>query len=36
MKVLDKGFVELIEVFGDEVTVVNAARASFEKEISFP
>ena len=33
MKVLDKGFVELIEVFGDEVTVVNAARASFEKEI---
>ncbi len=27
--VLDKGFVELIESFGDELTIVNAARVSF-------
>ncbi len=26
------GFVELIEVFGDDITVVNAARVSFNKE----
>jgi thymidylate synthase (FAD) len=30
--VLDKGFVELLDVFGDDLTVVNAARVSFAKE----
>ncbi len=29
---LDKGFVELIDTFGDDLTVVNAARVSFHKE----
>jgi thymidylate synthase (FAD) len=29
MNVLDKGFVELLETFGDELTIVNAARVSF-------
>ncbi len=28
-EVLDKGFVELLEMFGDELTIVNAARVSF-------
>lgn len=28
----DKGFVELLDVFGDDLTVVNAARVSFAKE----
>jgi len=32
MKVLDIGFVELLETFGDDLTVVNAARVSFAKE----
>ncbi len=27
--VLDKGYIELIETFGDELTIVNAARVSF-------
>ncbi len=27
--VLDKGYVELLETFGDELTIVNAARVSF-------
>jgi thymidylate synthase (FAD) len=27
--ILDKGYVELLEVFGDELTVVNAARVSY-------
>jgi len=27
-----KGFIELLEVFGDDLTVVNAARVSFHKE----
>lgn len=31
-KVLDKGFVDLQEVFGDETTVVNSARVSFGKQ----
>jgi thymidylate synthase (FAD) len=31
-KVLDKGFVELLATFGDDLTVVNAARVSFHKE----
>lgn len=30
--VLDKGFVELLDTFGDDLTVVNAARVSFNKE----
>ena len=30
--VLDKGFVELMDTFGDDLTVVNAARVSFHKE----
>jgi thymidylate synthase (FAD) len=30
--VLDGGFVELLETFGDDLTVVNAARVSFAKE----
>jgi len=29
ISVLDKGYVELIDVFGDELTIVNAARVSF-------
>ena len=29
---LDKGFVELLETFGDDLTIVNAARVSFAKE----
>ena len=29
---LDKGFVELLDTFGDDLTVVNAARVSFHKE----
>lgn len=32
IKVLDKGFVELQDVFGDETTVVNSARVSFGKQ----
>jgi thymidylate synthase (FAD) len=31
-KVLDHGFVELLDTFGDDLTVVNAARVSFHKE----
>lgn len=30
--ILDKGFVELLGTFGDDLTVVNAARVSFHKE----
>lgn len=30
--VLDKGYIELIETFGDSLTVVNAARVSFGSE----
>ena len=30
--VLDHGFVELLDTFGDDLTVVNAARVSFNKE----
>lgn len=29
---LDKGFVELLDTFGDDLTIVNAARVSFHKE----
>ena len=34
MKVLDAGFVELLDTFGDDLTVVNAARVSFHKEVA--
>src|SRR5699024_1408858 len=30
--VLDKGYVRLVDVMGDDTTVVNAARVSFDKE----
>ena len=33
-KVLDKGFVELLGTFGDDLTVVNAARVSYNKEVT--
>ena len=29
------GFIELLEVFGDDLTIVNAARVSFHKESGF-
>ncbi len=32
IKCLDKGYVELIDIFGDELTIVNAARVSFGAE----
>lgn len=32
MKILDHGFVEILSTFGDDLTVVNAARVSFNKE----
>ena len=32
VKVLDKGYVQLLETFGDDLTVVNAARVSYNKE----
>lgn len=32
VKVLDNGFVQLLETFGDDLTVVNAARVSFHKQ----
>ena len=28
------GFVELLDTFGDDLTVVNAARVSYDKEIT--
>jgi thymidylate synthase (FAD) len=34
LQVLDKGFAELLDTFGDDLTVVNAARVSFAKESS--
>ena len=34
MKVLDKGFVEVIDTLGDDLTVVNSARVSFGKRKS--
>ena len=30
--VLDKGFVEVLDVLGSEMTVVNSARVSFGKQ----
>ena len=32
MKILDQGYIELLGTFGDELTIVNAARVSFGKE----
>lgn len=32
LEVLDNGYVELLDTFGDDLTVVNAARVSFHKE----
>lgn len=32
VQVLDKGYVQLLDTFGDDLTVVNAARVSFNKE----
>lgn len=33
VEILNGGFVELLETFGDDLTVVNAARVSFHKEV---
>jgi thymidylate synthase (FAD) len=33
--VLDKGYVRLVDVMGTDLSVVNAARASFQKESDF-
>ena len=33
-KVLDKGFIEVIDSLGDDLTVVNSARVSFGKRKS--
>jgi thymidylate synthase (FAD) len=33
IELLNGGFVELLETFGDDLTVVNAARVSFHKEV---
>jgi len=33
--VLDKGYVRLVDHMGDDVSIVNAARVSFDKESSF-
>ena len=32
VKVLDKGYIKLLDTFGDELTIVNAARVSFGVE----
>ena len=32
VQVLDKGYVQLLETFGDDLTVVNAARVSYNKQ----
>ena len=32
MKVLDNGFVEILDVMGDDLAIVNAARKSFNRE----
>jgi thymidylate synthase (FAD) len=34
IEVLDHGFVELLETMGNDLTVVNAARVSFHKEVT--
>ena len=32
ISVLDKGYVRLIDTLGDDLSVVNAARVSYDKE----
>jgi thymidylate synthase (FAD) len=32
ISVLDEGYVRLVDVLGDDVSVVNAARVSYDKE----
>ena len=34
VSVLDKGFIELVDVTGNDTTVVNAARVSFAKQVA--
>lgn len=34
MKVLDKGYVNLLDTMGSDLTVVNSARVSFDKSVS--
>ncbi|MBP8660829.1 MAG: FAD-dependent thymidylate synthase, partial [Mesotoga sp.] len=36
IKVLDKGFVELVEILGDDNSVVQAARTSYGKGLTNP
>ena len=35
IEVLDKGYVDLVDHMGSDLTVVNAARVSFDKESSW-
>lgn len=35
MQVLDKGYVNVIDVMGSDISVVNSARVSFDKSVSF-
>jgi thymidylate synthase (FAD) len=35
IKVLDKGYVRLVDTLGDDLSVVNAARVSYDKESTF-
>ena len=32
VEVLDKGYVRLVDVLGDDLSIVNAARVSYDKE----
>ena len=34
IKVLDKGYIKLVNSLGTDIDVVNAARVSFDKEVS--
>jgi thymidylate synthase (FAD) len=34
IKVLDKGYVRLVDTLGDDLSVVNAARVSYDKEVA--
>lgn len=35
MKVLDKGYANLVDCMGNDVTIVNAARVSFDKRVNY-
>ncbi len=35
INVLDKGYVRLVDTLGDDLSVVNAARVSYDKESKF-